>query len=1216
MKLTAKIILSIVAIYIVIWIALAGYFSFADRHKELLESNLSTLFQREVTIESVQTNWDGLSPTFVVNGFSVAGDDSKSPALSFSTLSAKVDPVSLLLFWPSFTQFEIDRPEVEIANLDNGLLQIAGIKLNSNQSVGLNPRRVLSWLLNNKNANWENGSIVWRRLNGDINRYDDISFDYQREQQSRSMTAAVNLPEGRLAFNFLSNGDLINTSDWDASLEILGDQGESYLAPDDFALTASAGKGQMLLKQLSVQKIQDFLYLTGIGGGQNWLMQSELTGTLSNAEFVFSGPLFNFNEWSLSGDASNIGFKAKDGLLAMNNLNGSISASSSGGEFLFSTKEAELSWYQWFDKPFPIDASSGKFVWDLSEDDKVTIRLSDANFRDKVVNIDGLSAVAEITKGQTRITNLADLFTTSSIQNLDFEADGSVNQPSGGSFAGSIFLDASAKFEVSDAALVGNYFPKDPRISKFREWWENGVLAGTVTYGSLSYQGNVSTQALSDGDALLTGKANYSGVELDYGYGFEWPIVSNASGVMEMQNSTLSFISNDAEIEDIQVQRAQVDINSIFTRDRSIVIDGAIASSMPKVMDFIFDGPLINKNSPTYSNQALPITSDQGLVDASLLVIIPLNDVKSTTVQGRATVQDGRLKLPNDVPVTNISGLVNFTERTVESDNIEGDFLGGRVDGRLTTTEPAQPPVLKLEAEGTANVADLKPWIGEHMLSWMDGLAEWQGVIDIDGPQAKISASSNLQGVTVTAPAPLSKSPSASLPLQFDMTVGSNVEQSLTVRVGDDLYAQFLGDETKSNQLLDKSIISLGGNTTVKEGVNFDINSDEINLDNWLQAIIELTEIKVSGATNTDFLDAMRSVKIAADDPYLLGRKFGPLELSAVSADGGNWIGSLSGSNIDGIIQAEPRASVGSYRLNLSKLHIPEGPKEKPPLAAVDYSLTPETYPIIDMNVNSFQLVRKQLGRLKMRGEPVEGAWALTSFDLNHQGVQTTAKGQWVNTKETGTITSFDIETEIDEAGGALQELDMGGFVSRGDGTLSANINWIGAPHEFDYSRLNGDFDLRVQDGELVKIEPGTGKLLGLLNFNAIARRLTLDFSDVFSSGLEFDRMRYVGVLADGEAILNQAYIFTPAVFVNMQGKLDLDNELIDMEIHLSPELGGNLTLLSTLANPAAGALVFLTQQLFKDEMRSNSYKSYRALGNWEDFEMVEFDVNEESVVN
>ena len=91
---------------------------------------------------------------------------------------------------------------------------------------------------------------------------------------------------------------------------------------------------------------------------------------------------------------------------------------------------------------------------------------------------------------------------------------------------------------------------------------------------------------------------------------------------------------------------------------------------------------------------------------------------------------------------------------------------------------------------------------------------------------------------------------------------------------------------------------------------------------------------------------------------------------------------------------------------------------------------------------------------------------------------------------------------------------------------------------------------------------------------------------------------------------MRDAFIFSPAVFVQMEGKIDLDNELIDMEMHMSPELGGNLTLLSVLANPAAGAVVFLTQQIFKDEMRESSFQSYRALGSWRDFELEALDRN------
>ena len=108
------------------------------------------------------------------------------------------------------------------------------------------------------------------------------------------------------------------------------------------------------------------------------------------------------------------------------------------------------------------------------------------------------------------------------------------------------------------------------------------------------------------------------------------------------------------------------------------------------------------------------------------------------------------------------------------------------------------------------------------------------------------------------------------------------------------------------------------------------------------------------------------------------------------------------------------------------------------------------------------------------------------------------------------------------------------------------------------------------------------------------------------AAGLRFDRMKFVGVLADGEAVIQDAFLLSPAVFVTMEGNVNIDKELIDMEIHVSPELGGNIALLSALANPAAGAVVFLTQQLFKDDLRSNSFRSFRALGTWDDFELEE----------
>jgi len=83
-----------------------------------------------------------------------------------------------------------------------------------------------------------------------------------------------------------------------------------------------------------------------------------------------------------------------------------------------------------------------------------------------------------------------------------------------------------------------------------------------------------------------------------------------------------------------------------------------------------------------------------------------------------------------------------------------------------------------------------------------------------------------------------------------------------------------------------------------------------------------------------------------------------------------------------------------------------------------------------------------------------------------------------------------------------------------------------------------------------------------------------------------------------------------------MEGQVDLVNEMIDMEIHMSPELGGNLALLSALANPAAGAVVFLTQRVFQEQLRDTNFISFRALGTWEDFELERFNVATNEAIN
>lgn len=1223
MKLILKIVAGLLLLYVVMWSSLAAYFSYAERHKGMLESNLSSLFDRQVSIQKISTGWNGISPVLQISGFRVAGETQEQAALAFKSLSAELAPLSVLQFWPRLTKFAVEQPSLEIVSLENNTLQIAGLTLNSNRSIGLNPKRLISWLLNHQSAVWLDGEVIWRRRNSEIQRYKNIAFVYKRDQDVREISATTVTPKGPFAFKARSRGDVLEADDWDASFEVLGESGQQLLAPEDLSLSVDKGQGHLELKTLDIQQIQDFLLITGLSEAAGWLLDSQLSGRLHDVSFDFYGPLLESRDWSLAAFASDVGFKATAAAPGMSNLGGKVSASERGGSFEFSAEEAMFKWPRWYPQDLSIDKAAGRFDWLIGDDREVAITLSDGVFEDSVIKISKLNANINIDSNSRNVSSLGQLFKIDSVRDLSFEEGEIVETPrlDGSVFSSSqrtrpLELNASAHFELASMAHTLRYLPNIPKLGRLRTWWSNAFLEGSADGGFISYQGELSNNALKVGKARLSGYTNFSDVTLDYGYQAAWPKLTKGKGRAELNNDLLSIVPQQARLGNDSLSNAKVDIRSLFDLGRTIDISGSTVSTLSTVMDFLFTGPLIApKNRP----EILPITAQKGLVEADVRISLPLSNMLATTVSGKAELRGGELTLPQGVPITNVTANVEFTERSASSENITADFLGGSANATLITTEEAQPPKLEVLANGEGDLRYLQPWAGEHVLSWLSGVTQWKGSVTVDGAQIGINAESDLSGITVSAPAPLAKSAAATRSFSLAMQVGGKgVEQRLGFEYGGNLQALFTGDLAGDNSFFDNSIIRIGGDQPfyklqTSPGINFAVDYPDFDLDGWLSAIIDLAVLEVEpvATPNTLFLDSMRSLRISSDNTQFLNRPFGAVEISALSVDGFYWIGKLNGDRMNGSIQAEPRSEIGNYRFNLSQLHVPESKRSIVRPDPINRNLDPSTYPQISLVASSFELAGKPLGSLSVAGAPQGNEWTVSKLEMIDHGIRTTGTGGWVNNSDAGSLSSFTINTVIDEAGNVLDDMEFAGLVKKGSGTLDANIKWQGAPHEFDFSRLNGDFDLRISDGELVKVEPGGGKLLGLFNFNAFARRLTLDFRDVFSTGLQFDRMRYSGLLADGEAIMRDAYIFTPAVFVQMEGKIDLGRELIDMEIHASPELGGNLTLLSALANPAAGAVVFLTQQIFKDQMRSSSFKSYRALGTWDDFELDEFNQGE-----
>ena len=111
--------------------------------------------------------------------------------------------------------------------------------------------------------------------------------------------------------------------------------------------------------------------------------------------------------------------------------------------------------------------------------------------------------------------------------------------------------------------------------------------------------------------------------------------------------------------------------------------------------------------------------------------------------------------------------------------------------------------------------------------------------------------------------------------------------------------------------------------------------------------------------------------------------------------------------------------------------------------------------------------------------------------------------GQWQFSAANRTQLDFSLASS--DVGNLLDRLGHGGAVRGGNATMVGKIGWNGAPSALDYATLSGEMTLEASKGQFLKLDPGAGKLLGLLSLQGLARRFSLDFGDVFREGLAFD---------------------------------------------------------------------------------------------------------------
>src|SRR5690606_41566151 len=85
---------------------------------------------------------------------------------------------------------------------------------------------------------------------------------------------------------------------------------------------------------------------------------------------------------------------------------------------------------------------------------------------------------------------------------------------------------------------------------------------------------------------------------------------------------------------------------------------------------------------------------------------------------------------------------------------------------------------------------------------------------------------------------------------------------------------------------------------------------------------------------------------------------------------------------------------------------------------------------------------------------------------------------------------------------------------------------------------LDGELGRSLETGSRLDIDPGAGRVVGLMSVTALPRRLALDFRDVFNKGLVFDELDGGFTIIDGNAYTNDLKVSGPAAEIGMAGRI------------------------------------------------------------------------------
>ncbi len=735
------------------------------------------------------------------------------------------------------------------------------------------------------------------------------------------------------------------------------------------------------------------------------------------------------------------------------------------------------------------------------------------------------------------------------------------------------------RLSIPADAYIPRTLPED-----LKRWLREGPQKGKFAGLTLAYQGQVHTQP-DDHSRRAAISARLSGGEVRFHA--DWPLVSRAQGTVEISGESVFAQLDSAASMGLEFGESRVHVgrNGAFAE-----FELQARTSPGAAFDYVRASPLAQ-----WMSFVAPDWDGAGDLELSGRFFVPLDEGRAgapLAAQAQFGFAGASLNLPDyRLAVADLTGELTYRYPYGLSSPPMAATLFGHPS---TVTASAEDGLINFAVSGDAAVRDVYRLADMADLGVASGRFRFDATVSLspDDRPPSLTVATALEGVAID------------LPGEFGKAADDERATRARLRFLDDFVAMDFEHGPVEGWLHIDEAPLRGALGVRRPPPPVPLAADEVVItgDTPQVDVREWT----GGAEAFEFPAPWRLVGFEAGRLTIEDTAFERVALSGTYRDGRTRL-AFDGEDLKGRLED---AGAGPLKLHFERIILPPdeaagSEDEEDPLDVAIIDQLPEA----DVQIDSLRFGEEDFGR-----------W---SFAIRHRPDGVLFDGLEALVKDTAISAPGGVfwhrDSDRSEAQAQLVMADLEEVLPQWDyepslrsesAELHLDASWPGSPLNVTINGLTGRAYFRATNGHFIEVDGGAGtRLLGLLNFNTVLKRMNFNFKDLTGDGVSFDTLT-----ADTKLTVGTLEFVEPAKMkgsgsdFKMGGSINLvdgvmnDNEMI-VTLPVSDSLPWYAVYVS-LANPVAGLAVLAGQQALKKPIKQLSTAKYQISGSWDDPEV------------